>query len=218
MTTETDFNFTEQNKAKRFTAVFGGTFDPIHTGHIKLAEEVLAQDLADEVMFVPAAKPPHKLDKPISPANHRLEMVKLVLEEYPNFSVSDYEIVNQRKTSYTVNTLRALQAAFPERRFRLMMGMDNFLDLNSWHKFQEIISNYELIVFTRPETRKISMAQITEKFGNRFASKLENSIIDTVAVDLSATEIRKRVARGEDLDGLVLPTVAEYINENELYK
>lgn len=218
MTTETEHNYTEKNKAKRFTAVFGGTFDPIHMGHIKLAEEVIKLDLADEVMFVPAGKPPHKLNKPISSANHRIEMVKLVLDEYQEFSVSDYEIVNQRKTSYTVNTLRALQAAFPERRFRLMMGMDNFLDLDSWHKYQEIISNYELIVFTRPNTRRISLNKITEKFGNRFTPKLENSVIDTVDVDISATEIRKRVAGGQDLSGLVLPAVAEYIIENELYK
>ena len=217
MNTETEINIPEQKKSKRFTAIFGGTFDPIHSGHLKLAEKVLEEDLADEVMFVPAGKPPHKLDKPITAANHRLEMVKLVLDEYPDFSVSDYEIVNQRKTSYTVNTLRALQAAFPERRFRLMMGMDNFLELNTWHKFQEIISEYELIVFTRPKTRKIAMAQITEKFGNKFAHKLEHSIIDSVEVDLSSTEIREKVANGEELSGLVLPSVAEYIRENGLY-
>lgn len=218
MNTETEEIIPETKKSKRFTAIFGGTFDPIHIGHLKLAEKVIEEDLADEVMFVPAAKPPHKLEKPITPANHRFEMVKLVLDEYPDFSVSDYEIVNQRKTSYTVNTLRALQAAFPERRFRLMMGMDNFLELNTWHKYQEIISDYELIVFTRPKTRRIALAQITEKFGNRFSSKLENSIIDTVDVDISSTEIREKVINDEDLSGLVLPSVADYIVENGLYK
>ncbi len=217
MNREIENNTPEPRRAKRFTAIFGGTFDPIHLGHLKLAEKVIEEDLADEVMFVPAGKPPHKLDKPISAAEHRLEMVKLVLDEYPEFSVSDYEIVNQRKTSFTVNTLRALQAAFPERRFRLMMGMDNFHELYTWHKYQEIISNYELIVFTRPKTKRIAMAHITEKFGNRFSSKLENSIIDTVDVDISSTEIRKRVANDEDLSGLVLPSVAEYITENGLY-
>ena len=218
MTTETQNIRPEIKRAKRFTALFGGTFDPIHTGHLKLAEKVLEEDLADEVMFVPAGKPPHKLDKPISPAAQRLEMVKLVLDEYADFSVSDYEIVNQRKTSYTINTLRALQAAFPERRFRLMMGMDNFQELHTWHKYQEIISDFELIVFTRPKTKRTALAHITEKFGNRFSSKLENSIIDTVDVDISSTEIRERVANDEDLSGLVLPSVAEYIIENGLYK
>jgi len=218
MTTETENIIPETKRAKRFTAIFGGTFDPIHMAHLKLAEKVLEEDLADEVMFVPAGKPPHKLDKPISKAEHRLEMVKLVLNEYPEFSVSDYEIVNQRKTSYTINTLRALQAAFPERRFRLMMGMDNFQELHTWHKYQEIISDYELIVFTRPKTKRVALAHITEKFGNRFSSKLENSIIDTVDVDLSSTEIRERVENDEDLSGLVLPSVAEYIIENGLYR
>ncbi|MCM8525735.1 MAG: nicotinate-nucleotide adenylyltransferase [Lentisphaeraceae bacterium] len=218
MSTIIEKNIPEIRKSKRFTAIFGGTFDPIHFGHLKLAEKVLEEDLADEVMFVPAGKPPHKLFKPISPAEHRLQMVKLVLDEYPDFSVSDYEIVNQRKTSYTINTLRALQAAFPERRFRLMMGMDNFLTLDSWHKYQEIISDYELIVFTRPETKKISLNKIVEKFGNKHTAKLENSIIDSLDIDISSTDIRKRVESDEDLSGLVLPSVAEYIRENGLYK
>ena len=218
MSIETENNTPDIKRSKRFTAIFGGTFDPIHTGHLKLAEKVIEQDLADEVMFVPAGKPPHKLDKPISAAEHRLEMVKLVLDEYHEFSVSDYEIVNQRKTSYTVNTLRALKAAFPERRFRLMMGMDNFHELHTWHKYQEIISDYDLIVFTRPKTKRIAMAHITEKFGNRFSSKLEKSIIDSVDVDISSTEIRERVANDEELSGLVLPSVAEYIIENGLYR
>lgn len=218
MSTINDNNIPESKKSKRFTAIFGGTFDPIHFGHLKLAEKVIEEDLADEIMFVPAGKPPHKLDKPISAAEHRLEMVKLVLNEYPEFSVSDYEIMNKRKTSFTINTLRALQAAFPERRFRLMMGMDNFLSLDTWHKFQEIISNYELIIFTRPEIRRISLPKITEKFGNKFTAKLEKSIIDTVDVDISSTEIRKRVENGEELSGLVMPAVAEYIRENGLYK
>ena len=218
MSTNIENNIPEIKKSKRYTAIFGGTFDPIHFGHLKLAEKVIEEDLADEVMFIPAGKPPHKLEKPISPAEHRLEMVKLVLNEYPVFSVSDYEIVNQRKTSFTINTLRALQAAFPERRFRLMMGMDNFLSLDSWHKYQEIISNYELIVFTRPETKRISLNKITEKFGNKLTPKLEKSIIDSLDIDISSTEIRKRVESGEDLSGLVLPSVAEYIRENGLYK
>ncbi|MCM8539659.1 MAG: nicotinate-nucleotide adenylyltransferase [Lentisphaeraceae bacterium] len=218
MSTKIENNIPEIKKSKRYTAIFGGTFDPIHFGHLKLAEKVIEEDLADEVMFIPAGKPPHKLEKPISPAEHRLEMVKLVLNEYPVFSVSDYEIVNQRKTSFTINTLRALQAAFPERRFRLMMGMDNFLSLDSWHKYQEIISNYELIVFTRPETKRISLNKITEKFGNKLTPKLEKSIIDSLDIDISSTEIRKRVESGEDLSGLVLPSVAEYIRENGLYK
>ena len=218
MSTKIENNIPEHKKSKRFTAIFGGTFDPIHFGHLRLAEKVIEEDLADEIMFVPAGKPPHKLDKPISSGKHRLEMVKLVLNEYPEFSVSDYEIVNQRKTSYTINTLRALQAAFPERRFRLMMGMDNFLSLDTWHKFQEIVSNYELIIFTRPEIRRISLAKITEKFGNKLTSKLEKSIIDTVDVDISSTAIRKRVENEEELSGLVMPSVAEYIRENGLYK
>ena len=76
----------------------------------------------------------HKLDKKITAAENRIEMIKLVLEDNPAFAVSDYEVINKKKTSYTVNTMRALQTAYPERRFKLMVGMDNFRDMDSWYK------------------------------------------------------------------------------------
>jgi nicotinate-nucleotide adenylyltransferase len=208
---------TKSKQNKRFTAVFGGTFDPIHKAHLALADKVLEMDLADEIMFVPAAKPPHKLEKPITPAVHRMAMLKLVLEENPCYSVSDYEIINKRKTSYTINTLRALQAAFPDRRFKLIMGMDNFREFDSWHRYQEILNNFDLIIFTRPESIKLSLVLIHEKFGNKIAEKLEKSIISSVNIDLSSTEIRKRVCGGAEFSDLVQPTVAEYIIENGLY-
>ena len=205
------------HKGKRFTAVFGGTFDPVHKAHLALADKVLEEDLADEIMFVPAAKPPHKLEKPITAAEHRMSMLKLVLEEKPEYCVSDYEIVNKRKTSYTVNTLRALQAAYPERRFKLIMGMDNFREFDSWHRWQEILENFELIIFTRPGSLKLSLGLIQEKFGAKVAARLERSIIDEVAMDISSTEIRQKVHEGEEFSSLVLPQIAEYIRENGLY-
>jgi nicotinate-nucleotide adenylyltransferase len=204
-------------KGKRYTAVFGGTFDPVHKAHIALAEKVLEQDLADEIMFVPAAKPPHKLEKPITPAEHRMAMLKLLLEEKTEYCVSDYEIVNKRKTSYTVNTLRALQAAYPERRFKLIMGMDNFREFDSWHRWQEILDNYEMIIFTRPGSSKLSVGLIQEKFGAKVAANLERSIIDDVVMDISSTQIRRKVHEGEEISDLVLPQIAEYIIENGLY-
>lgn len=207
----------KRKQNKRFTAVFGGTFDPIHKAHLALADKVLEMDLADEIMFVPAAKPPHKLDKPITSADHRTAMLKLALETNPDYAMSDYEIVNKRKASYTVHTLRALQAAFPERRFKLIMGMDNFRDFDSWHRYQEIINNFDLIIFSRPENLKPSLALIEQKFGNRIAGKLAQSFVDSVNIDMSATDIRTKVNREEDISDLVLPSIADYIIENGLY-
>lgn len=218
MNTETPITKTRNSRQlKRFTAIFGGTFDPIHNAHIALANEVIERDLADEVMFVPAAKPPHKLDKKITPAENRLEMIKLVLEDNPAFAVSDYEIINKKKTSYTVNTLRALQAAYPERRFKLIVGMDNFRDMDSWYNYQEIIDNFELIVFTRPGTIKPSFGQIQEKFGSKAVNQLIESIIDDINIDISSTNIRKLLNEGQELTELVPHKVAQYIQENGLY-
>ena len=210
-------NTRNSRQLKRFTAVFGGTFDPIHNAHIALANEVIERDLADEVMFVPAAKPPHKLDKKITAAEDRLEMIKFVLEDNPAFALSDYEVINKKKTSYTVNTMRALQTAYPERRFKLMVGMDNFRDMDSWYKYQEIISNFELIVFTRPGTIMPSYGQIQEKFGSKAVNQLMDCIIDDINIDISSTNIRKLLDEGQDLTELVPLKVAQYIQENGLY-
>jgi nicotinate-nucleotide adenylyltransferase len=219
MNTETTITNTRNPKQlKRFTAIFGGTFDPIHRGHLALANEVIDSDLADEVMFIPAAKPPHKLDKKITSAEHRLAMLKLVLEDNPNFAVSDYEIINRKKTSYTVNTLRALQMAYPERRFKLIIGMDNFRDMDSWCRYQEIINNFELIIFSRPGIIQPSFGQIQEKFGAKSAQKLTDAILDDVNIDISSTHIRESLANSEDYANLVPLKVAQYIEENGLYK
>ncbi|MCM8532332.1 MAG: nicotinate (nicotinamide) nucleotide adenylyltransferase [Lentisphaeraceae bacterium] len=219
MNTETNTTNTRNPKqSKRFTAIFGGTFDPVHNAHIALAKDVIAKDLADEVMFVPAAKPPHKLDKAITPAEHRLEMLRLVIEENPDFAVSDYEIINKKKTSYTVNTLRALQAVYPERRFKLIIGMDNFRELDSWYNFQEIINNYELIIFSRPGIIQPSYGQIFEKFGPKATPTLMESIISDISMDVSSTNIRTIIESGDDeLSSLVPPEVKRYIEENGLY-
>ena len=218
MTNEEDIlDVSEKKLNKKFTAIFGGTFDPVHNAHIALAEKVLEKDLADEIMFVPAAKPPHKLDKPITASEHRMAMLNLLLEENHAFSLSDYEIINKRKTSYTVNTLRALQAAYPDRRFKLIMGMDNFREFDSWHRYQEILDSYDLIIFTRPGSRKLSLGLIQEKFGAKVAASLERSIIDDLSLDLSSTDIRRKVNEGEEISDLVHPAVAEYIRENGLY-
>ena len=219
MNTETTTTKTRNSKQlKRFTAVFGGTFDPIHNAHIALAKEVIKKDLADEIMFVPAAKPPHKLDKKITDAEHRLEMIKLVLDDNPEFAVSDYEICNRKKTSYTVNTLRALQTAYPDRRFKLIIGMDNFREMDSWYRYQEIINNYDLIIFSRPGIIQPSEGQIQEKFGIKSSAKLTNAIIDDINMDISSTNIRQILSEGQDLTELVPHKIAQYIEENGLYK
>ena len=218
MNTEDKDLITPPKKLKRYTAVFGGTFDPVHNAHIALANAVLDQDLADEIMFTPAARPPHKLDRSISPAEHRMAMLKLVLDENPNFALSDYEVVNRLRTSYTINTLKALQAAYPDRRFKLIVGMDNFKDMDSWFRFQDILDDFHIIVFSRPGVVRPSYGQIQEKFGIKIAGSLERNIIETVDMNISATEIRRRISKEENISDLVPPAVQNYILKNNLYK
>ena len=203
-------------KENRTLAIFGGTFDPPHLGHLAIAEQVLANDLAGEVMFVPAAKPPHKLDKQITSGKHRLEMLEILIKDKPGFSISDYEIVNKMKNSYTIHTLRAMKTVFHNKKIALIVGMDNFLDFDTWFKFEEIIENYQLIVFTRPGYRKAPMGEIVEKFGHRKAEQLANSIIE-INYDVSSTEIRNLAEERKDFSKYVTEEVMYYINENKLY-
>ncbi|NQZ59143.1 MAG: nicotinate (nicotinamide) nucleotide adenylyltransferase, partial [Lentisphaeraceae bacterium] len=202
---------------RRYTAVFGGTFDPIHNAHIALANAVLEQDLADEIMFTPAARPPHKLQNKITSAEHRMAMLNLVLQENENFALSDYEIVNRQRTSFTINTLRALQAAYPDRRFKLIVGMDNFREMDTWHRFQDILDDFHLIVFTRPGTIRPTFDQIQDKFGPKIARNLDRSIIETVDMNISSTDIRDLARKGEDFREFVTGPVYEYIQQNGIY-
>ena len=201
---------------KNRLAVFGGSFNPVHLGHIALANEAIERDLTDEVLFVPAAQPPHKVGQELADASHRLNMLEKALADYPDFSWSDYEIENSGQVSYTIFTLRALKAAYPKKQIQLIIGMDNFVDLHNWRSYQEILDNHELIIFTRPDTAKAQWADVNETFGHRYTEKLLDSIIE-VDYDISSTEIRERLANEAPISDLVPSAVAEYISENKLY-
>ncbi len=154
------------------TAVFGGTFDPIHDGHLSLAREILDHGLSDEVFFVPAGKPPHKSDRKISSGKVRTEMLMKAIANEPRFAVSDYELENDYRTSYTISTLRAFTAAMPGRRFSLMLGMDNFIEFDSWHQYEHILRDYPLIVFSRPGHRKAVRNFVMDKLPPTYGSSL----------------------------------------------
>ena len=201
---------------KNRLAVFGGSFNPVHLGHISLANEAIERELTDEVLFVPAAQPPHKIGQELADPTHRLNMLEKALVDYPDFSWSDYEIANCSKISYTIFTLRALQAAYPEKVIQLIIGMDNFVDMHNWRNFQEILDNYQVIIFTRPDTPKALFADVNERFGHRYTEKLLDSIIE-VDYDISSTQIRERLSNEANISDLVPSSVAKYIRDNKLY-
>jgi nicotinate-nucleotide adenylyltransferase len=186
------------------TVIFGGSFDPIHVGHLSLASEVVASGLAGEVWFLVSPQNPHKEACRLSDENVRMQMVRLAIEGNEKFKASDFEFTLPRP-SYTINTLSALEKAFPDREFVLLIGADNWEKFDRWYRHEEILARYEIIVYPRENSLKPELpAGVTW-----LSAKLH---------DVSSTQIRELVAKGCSISGLVVPAVQVFIDKNNLYR
>lgn len=186
------------------TVIFGGSFDPIHIGHTSLATEVLRQNLADEVWFMVSPRNPLKKDSNLTDENHRLEMVRLAVAGEPRFVACDFEF-NLPRPSYTFHTLQALEAAYPDREFILLIGADNWACINRWYNYQEIISRYSIIVYPRG--------------GEEFAQLPENvHWLSSPLFDISSTEIRGSLFKDDKMQQWLPSGVYDYIITNNLYQ
>jgi len=213
-------------------ALFGGTFDPLHYGHLRLAEEVREALLFNKVVFIPAAIPPHKGDAETLAAEERLNMTRLAIKGNPGFEVSDIEIT-RGGASYTVETLRQFRTnglcGGKDISLSLIIGADSFNDITTWCEFEEILTMASLVVVERPHT---PVKKITEVLPDRLARKfrydkdseayiqdsgISITYLSTTLMDISSSEIRQRVAEGLSIRYLLPPEVAGYIIENKLY-
>jgi len=186
--------------------IYGGTFDPIHVGHLITAQYILEERRLDKIIFIPAFISPHKTQVLSSASNHRLEMVKIAVEGYDKFDFSDYEIT-KGGVSYSLNTILELKKKYNE--IELIIGYDNLLSFDKWHQPDEIIKLAKLIVLKRKFAGDIN------QFNKYFA---EASFIDSPVIDISSTTIRERVRKNLPIDFLVPQKVKEYIAANSLYK
>lgn len=186
------------------TAIFGGSFDPIHKGHIFLARTILEKNFADEVWFLVTPLNPHKQNSNLSDEKERYEMVKIALQDEERLYPSDFEF-GLTRPSYTINTLNALEKTYPDREFVLLMGADNWEKIDKWYKSDEILSRFGIIVYPR---------------GNKSLPLLPPNVmyIDSQLYDISSTEIRKRLSKGEDISYWLHPTVISHIEKNNLYR
>ena len=187
------------------TVIFGGSFDPIHIGHISLAAEVVKSGLANEVWFMVSPQNPHKEQCNLSDENVRLKMVDLAIAENEHFKASDFEFGLPRP-SYTITTLTALEESFPDREFILLVGADNWEKFDRWYKHDEILARYRIIVYPRDN----SVVPVVLPDGVTWLSAQLH--------DVSSTQIRALVADGKSISGLVPAKVGEFINRNNLYK
>jgi len=205
--------------------ILGGTFDPVHYGHLRPAQEVLrALDLA-EIRFIPAANPPHRRP-PVATAEQRWRMVTLAVAGVPGFVVDKREII-RGGLSYTAETLESLRQEWASRSLCLMMGMDAFAGMGSWHQAERLPTLANIIVMTRPGWDFFGNEELPSWAQDRIESDREklirsiNGKIFFQAVTpqpISATQVREAIARGEPVENFIPPTVLEYIRANRIYR
>jgi nicotinate-nucleotide adenylyltransferase len=190
--------------------LFGGTFDPIHTGHLLLADVALGDAGLDQILFVPAAAPPHKPVGPKTSAGDRVQMVRLAVEGHPGFRMTDLEL-RRPGASYTVDTLVELKDSGEWRgaEWFLLIGADMLLDLTNWKDPDEIVRNAGLLVMKRPG---FDIRRAEKKF-------LKNALqINAPEIGISSTEIRKRIRDGKSIRYWVPESVEAFIRERGLYR
>ncbi len=199
-------------------AVFGGAFNPIHNGHLFIAGCLLRLQLTDEVLFVPACNPPHKLKADLAPDPDRLAMLELIAANHPQFAVSDIELQRGEEPSYTFDTMETFRRVFNEYELSFVMGMDSLRDLYGWYRAGELVNRFEFIILPRPGARVPSHAELNPHFGPRNARKLLNSIIDLPETPVAATVVRQHARNQQCLAGLVDSAVENYILKHQLYQ
>lgn len=188
--------------------LFGGTFDPVHYGHLILAEHIREQGGLDEILFIPAHIHPLKDNSEISQASHRLQMLQLAISGNPYFSISEIEIT-QNTTSYTIDTIRQLSAQYPDRTdLVFLLGSDNIAQFHLWHQPQELLSLCRFLVFGRSGS---SDAIADSPYKDQF------EFVAAPLIEISSTEIRQRCQRQLSIRYLVPERVATYIQRNHLY-
>ena len=204
----------EMIKFEKQLGIMGGTFDPIHNGHIQMAQKCMEKFALDEVIFLPAGEPPHKRNYAVTDKYKRLEMTRLAVKEIPGFSVSDIEIERGGYT-YTIDSLRELGQIYKNARFFYIIGADTLGELYTWRNIEEVARLTKFLVVGRSnipsEALHNAEARVREDFGGQLLDAQFNG------PELSSTFIRDLARKGAPLEGYVPLNVARYIKENNIY-
>ena len=215
---------------RRSIGLFGGTFDPVHAGHIAVAEAAMRRFHLDSIHFITSSRPPHKAKRDLAPFFHRYAMVALACAEHAAFipSVAEAQADGSSHVFYTIDTVRRFHREHPEDHLYFLVGADQFLEIPTWKNYDSLLDSCDFIIASRPGFRLDALRLVIppEKLG-RAPSSDENKIVlrksavhllPTVASHVSSTEIRERAERGQGLRGLVPPRVEEYILKQALYR
>lgn len=195
---------------KKKIILFGGTFDPIHNGHLLLAQYALEFINAEKVIFIPSYVPPHKFNYKLTHWQHRLNMVKLAIKNNHNFVVSDFEIKN-KGISYTYITVDYFSKVYKNYKIYFLIGFDSLLDLHTWENWQDIIKKVYFLVGARM-VRKEKLRELNKEIFKKIM------YFDFPIIEISSTEIRERVKKGLVVKYFLPEKVEKYIHKNKLYR
>lgn len=184
---------------KRNIGIFGGSFNPIHVGHISLAKSLLEKARLDEIWFVVSPLNPFKKNSYLLDDEKRLEMVRIALKDEPKLIASDYEF-HLPRPSYMLNTLNSMADDYPEASFTLLIGGDNWTAFDRWYGYKEIMTNYKIVIYPRRGSN-INIAELPDCA----------QLVDTPLLDISSTEIRRMISEGNSVRGMVPQQIEEMV-------
>lgn len=198
----------------RRIGIMGGTFNPIHFGHLMLAEQAYQEFSLDEVIFLPSGRPPHKRAEILSDTD-RKEMILLAIQDNSHFSFSSLEL-EREGTTYTVDTMVQLKERYPRDDFYFIVGADSFFSLENWHSPRQLFSQTRFLVATRNGHGKKELERHKNRLEEWYDAKVE--FLDFPNMDISSSAIRKRVQAGKSITYYVPKNVEEYIWDHGLYR
>ncbi len=223
------------NQGIKQIGILGGSFDPVHMGHIGLAQETQSRFSLDQILFLPVFQSPHKSHIPLASSTHRMAMLRLALKGNTHFSISDTEM-RREEVSYTIDTINRFRLKYSSSELYLIMGYDNILDLDLWKGSREIMKNCHILVASRPGLKAFNskgkifglfngdspyrlgkIKNKTQEFIHRETGK-KLVVYDISPRDISSSVVRERLVFGKSVDNLLPPEVETYIIEHQIYK
>lgn len=201
--------------SKNKIGIIGGTFDPIHNGHLIIAENSRKTFNLDKVIFMPAGIPPHKRDKDISSNLHRYNMTLLAINSNQYFLISDLEL-KKEGISFTIDTIKYLKSIYDDTDIYFILGSDSLFQIDKWKDYEELLTLCHFVVAKRPSYNNQELENEVDKLNSLYNSSIH--IVEGPVLEVSSSDIRERVRRGDSISYLVPRSVEEYIYKHGLYR